>query len=101
MTRNEELAAVIRLACLTECRSDQEQRALISLAWRCDVEHNKLTTTNRALKQPGWEPQDLVSLVRASRVLEDGDREVPAPKGWEKRWESWTREMALLEGVYV
>src|SRR4051794_24323452 len=69
MTRNEELAAVIRLACQVESRTNVEQRALVALAWDCDIEHNKLTVTNRALKQPDWTPQDLVSLVINSRVL--------------------------------
>lgn len=96
MTRNDELAAVIRIACLTECRTNAEQRALIALAWSCDVEHNKLTVTNRALKQPDWTPQDLVTLVLDSRVEDDGDRFVPAPKGWAKRWASWERDLCAI-----
>lgn len=91
MTRNEELAAVIRLACQIESRTNAEQKALVALAWRCDVEHNQQTTTNTALRQPGYQQQNLVSQVLDSRVCEDGDREVPPPKGWEKRWATWAR----------
>jgi len=92
MTRNEELAHVVRLACLVECRSDEEQRALIATAWRCDMEHNRQTTTNRARRKPGWKPQDLVFIVQETRVLEDGQHEVPCPKGWAARWARWHRD---------
>lgn len=97
MTRNEELAAVIRLACQVESRTNVEQRSLVALAWDCDIEHNKLTVTNRALKQPDWEPQDLVSLVINSRVLDSNDRAIYAPKNWAKRWASWKRDLSGSE----
>lgn len=96
MTRNEQLAEVIRLACLTESRTNAEQRALIAWAWDCDVEHNKNTTPNRRQRAANWTPQDLVSLVISSRDLDpsDGDREVPSPKRWAERWAMWQREWA-------
>lgn len=87
MTRNEQLALIIELACLTEDRTDAEQRALIDFAWRCDVEHNQNTITNRERRKPGFELQDLVTIVMETR---DRDQRVLAPpKGWEKRWELW------------
>lgn len=95
MTRNEQLEMVVRLACLTEHRTDQEQRALLAIAWRCDMENNRQTVTNRARRRPGWEPQDLVSVVDATRVLEDGQRDVPVPKGWVETWERWARDEHL------
>lgn len=89
VTRNEELAEVIRLACLTEHRSNVEQRALMALAWDCDRANNKNTATNRARQSPTWRPFDLVSLVDQTRVLEDDDKPVPLPKNWEKQWNTW------------
>jgi len=87
---------VIRLACLTEHRTDDEQRALVSWAWRCDVDNNKQTTVNMARWKKGWKPLDLVSLVMESRVHEGKDREVPPPKGWADRWERWARDEHLM-----
>lgn len=87
MTRNEQLALIIDLACLTEDRTDHEQRALIDFAWRCDVEHNQHTTGNPYRGKPGFAFQDLVSQVMRTR---DSDQRVLAPpKGWEKRWAMW------------
>lgn len=99
MTRNDQLADVIRLACLTASRTNAEQRALIALAWDCDREHNANTTTNRrrgARSKPDWQLQDLVSLAVASRDLDpaDGDREVPTPKRWAETWARWMGELA-------
>jgi hypothetical protein len=96
VTRNEKLAAVIRLACLAEHRTNAEQRALIAAAWACDVEHNRDTVTNRARREPGWQPQDLVSLVVGSRRLDpdDGDWPVAVPKGRAKRWATWGYDFA-------
>lgn len=94
MTANEKLALVIRLASMTEDRTDAEQRALVELAWACDVEHNKHTAVAINRRGPGWKPQDLVSLVLYSRVLETGQREIPAPKNWRRRWQTWASESA-------
>ena len=93
MTRGEEMAAVVRLACLVDHRSDAEQRALIAVAWRCDVEHNQNTTANRARRQPGFALQDLVGEALDSREMGDGDRTVRAPEGRERRWQVWQSEM--------
>lgn len=91
MTKNEELALVIRLACLTEDRTDAEQRALISYAWRCDIDHNADTVENRGRgprSKPGFELQDLVTEVVETR--EPGQRGGGLPKGWADRWaKSW------------
>lgn len=94
MTRNDQLATVIRLACLSEDRSDQEQRALIALAWESDRAHNRNTVSNRGRWLPGWEPQDLVSHVLASRIFSGGERFVPPPKNWERVWALWRSEAA-------
>lgn len=95
MTTNDDLAAVIRLACLTEDRTDADQRALINMAWRCDVTHNQLTVTALARRGTDWEPWDLTGFVMDSRVLDDDDRVIPAPKARDKRWETWAREGAM------
>lgn len=90
VTRNGELAEIIRLACLIEHRTDSEQRALIGWAWDCDRAHNRDTTANKARHAPGFELWDLVTLVDSTRVLEAGDRPVPIPARWaetRKRWE--------------
>lgn len=99
MTRNEELALVVGLACLAEDRTDAEQRALLRLAWDCDREHNRMVTGNRARRQPGWSPQNLVGDVLESRELQEGQREVAAPKGWVEAWERWDREGGLVAGA--
>lgn len=99
MTRNEQLALVIRLACLTEHRTNDEQRALIRWAWDCDVAHNKNTTSNAAARQrPGWELQNLVAEVMTSRKLDADykDRPVPPPTRWEERWARWLSELDEL-----
>ena len=96
MTVHDNLAAVVRLACLTEDRTDGEQRALIEVAWRLDIEHNALVVTNRKRETDGWEPWDLVSLVMDTRVLGAADREVPPPKTRERRWQTWRREGAMV-----
>lgn len=83
MTKNADLAVVVRLACETEDRSDAEQSALLRVAARVDREHNKRTVTN-----PLWGPDgptgplsDLVALAMGTRVLEDEQKVVPPPKG--------------------
>lgn len=95
MTANDDLATVIRLACLTEERSDAEQRALVNLAWRCDVAHNQHTGPAISRRDDKWEPSDLVGLVLATRVLGDGDSDIPPPKTWQRRWSTWESEGAM------
>lgn len=96
MTRNEELAAVIHLACLTEDRTDREQRALIAIAWRCDQEHNRQTSHNPARRKPSFRMQNLTALVNDSRLHDRDDRVVPMPKGWGARWDRWARDEPSL-----
>ena len=95
MTANEQLADVIRLACLTEHRTDAEQRALIDTAWRCDVTNNALTATAINRRRRDWRPTDLVGLVMESRVLVDDDKPIPPPKARDRRWQTWEREGAI------
>ena len=97
MTRNEMLRTVVALACETESRTDNEQRALIALAWECDCEHNKLTSTNRARRKADFEMWDLVSLVDSTRYLDEGDADIPMPKNWNDRWARWVRESPTIE----
>lgn len=87
MTRNEQLALVIRLACLTEDRTDAEQRALLDFAWKCDVEHNQNTTGNREREKPDFVLQDLVNEVVETR--DPGQRALALPKGRDRRWVLW------------
>lgn len=89
MTRNEELALVIGLACMIEDRTDAEQRALIKLAWDCDVAHNRNTIGNRARQAANFELQDLVTEVDRSRVLQEKQRPVGKPNRWAERWKMW------------
>lgn len=90
-TRNGQLAAVIRLACLIEDRTDDEQRALIAWAWTCDREHNKDTTTNVARRASDWQLQDLVMVVHETRVLGEGHKHVGPPPRWNETWDRWRR----------
>jgi hypothetical protein len=90
VTRNEQLREVIGLACLTEDRTDAEQRALIAWAWDCDVKHNANVVTNKERSKPGFALQDLVSIVQESRLLQDGQHEVKNPNRWKERWLIWT-----------
>lgn len=53
MTNDEALALVIELACLTEDRSGEEQRALIDVALALDLKRGTLgTVTNKDPKRP-------------------------------------------------
>lgn len=47
MTRWDDERDVLQLACLTESRSDAEQRAMLRVAARLDHEYNRATTGNR------------------------------------------------------
>lgn len=97
MTVLDDQVTVMRLACLTEARTDSEQKAMLRVARKLDREWNEITTLNKAT----WEyvanagdgmpayvlRRDLLGLeaeVDRSRVLEDGDKAVSLPaKG---RW---------------
>lgn len=94
MTRNQQLATVINLACLTEDRSDDEQRALIACAWDCDREHNKNTTNNRERRKPGFRLQNLVELADTTRDIQDSQKKIPPPKRWAETWKRWREELS-------
>ena len=72
MSNLDDLRIVIELACLTEDRSDAEQRALLASAVRCDNEANKLTTGNRR-DGPAWR---LHREVEGTRELVDSQKAV-------------------------
>lgn len=79
-----DLRSVIELACLTEDRSDNEQRALLRMALRCDLDSNKLTVTNhRDRTQPA---QRLLALAYQSRELVDDQKPVSLKPEEEARW---------------
>lgn len=86
MSVNEEWELVVRLACLTEDRTDGEQRALLNRAFELDCEHNKNVGGNHAVwgdhagsvkAVPVRPPLDLVALVDGTRLVSDfpGDRQ--------------------------
>jgi hypothetical protein len=91
VTRNDELKLVVELACLTEARSDDEQRALVAVAWRCDQEHNRDTVTNRARRDPEFKLWDVTSYAVSSRELDpgNGDHRITEPAGWSRAWARW------------
>lgn len=70
----DELAAVVELACESTYRSDKEQRALLRVAHKVDVERWKDTTTNKDRVPPYLE-----SYVDETRRLEDGDQPIRKP----------------------
>lgn len=98
MTRNEQLAVVVHLACLTADRTDPEQRALLAVAWECDKHHNQQTSGNRARRRPDWQPQDLVTETTTTRNVDPdaGEHPIAAPKGWADTWARWTRDEPLM-----
>ena len=82
-TRADKLALVIELACITEDRSDQEHRALLDTARRCDDERNRARRRafdlaqgigSHLLTMP--DPSNLEALVDETRQLEDGQKPV-------------------------
>lgn len=82
MTASDDLALVIQLACLTESRDDDEQRALLRVARKCDDDRNRrrrrefrheLGAATDALPLP--DPSNLEHLAHGSRVLEPDDGE--------------------------
>lgn len=79
MSNAADLTTVIRLACLTEDRSDAEQKALLRIADRVDFEHNKNTVGGASTKD-GWEPSFLYDEVQSSRCLVDNQKHVELPK---------------------
>lgn len=86
-----DLRATIELACLTEDRTNEEQRALLRMALRADNQANKLTVTNgRDRTEPAWR---LLALVYSTRELVDDQRPVSLKADVEARWlahvEAW------------
>lgn len=93
MTNLEAQALVVAMACLTESRTNDEQRALLTIARQVDAERNKLADRNVgegkmwAKVEGGYRRQGeesrLEERATETRVVdpEDGDREVrlPAP----------------------
>jgi len=91
----DDLVTVIRLACMTEDRSDTEQKALLRLARKADKEWNAMTVTNRKTwehrpvnGEPAWVLlRDLLYLedeVQRSRELVDNQKRVTLPE--KGRW---------------
>lgn len=79
-----DLRCLIELASLTEDRTDGEQRALLRLALRVDLDANKLTVTNRRDRtEPAWR---LVGVVLGTRELIDGQHEVSLSTQDARRW---------------
>ena len=101
----EDLAAVVKLAALTENRTNAEQKALLAVAERCDRVANTKRSSNvhpakgalwaelpedqRTSKNPDdWlyptrAPSQLERDVHHSRSIEDGDRAVKP--SWERK----------------
>ena len=69
MTRREQLATVIDVACYTEDRTPSEQRALLDLALQVDMERGAFVTGNGGLAPP-----TLVSHVEATYEPSTGRR---------------------------
>lgn len=70
MTAHEDLDVVVRLAMLTEDRSNQEQDALLRVAARLDAAANRVTTTNHRTGPASR----LYAEAEATRVLVDDQR---------------------------
>lgn len=67
----EQLAAVVELACLTESRTNDEQKALLAVAERCDKKRNAKVSTNvHPAKDAMWMP------------MREEDRVGDDPDGW-------------------
>jgi hypothetical protein len=72
VTRRDDEVSVLRLAMLTEDRTDREQKAMLRVADRLDFEHNRATVMNeRAQEAEGWQPSFLYDEVQATRVVDD------------------------------
>jgi len=76
VTNRDDPEVVLGLACLTESRTDAEQKALLRVAKKLDRDLTKQTITNRHPKPAHW-----VDEVMFSRVLYDDDKPVALPKG--------------------
>lgn len=83
MTRAERMEMVVRLACLTESRTNQEQRALLEVARTLDTEVNRVqrrafakAVGNAHVGRRLPNPSDLEGLVDTTRVLDDHDKPV-------------------------
>lgn len=85
MSARDDLATVVELACLTEDRTDAEQRALLRVARRLDEDANANTVGNH--KWWGLNAGSVTALVQrrlstlerhveATRVLDEGQHEV-------------------------
>lgn len=72
----DQLADVVELACLTGCRTGDEQRALLRVAAHVDRERSKDTTMNPPEIQV---VPYLERMADTSRYLEDGDRRIVTP----------------------
>lgn len=77
MTALDDMTLVVELACLTEDRTDEEQRALLRVAARLDREANRFTTTNRR----SGPASRLTRLVHDTRELVDDQRPVGLKAG--------------------
>lgn len=72
----DQLALVVELACLTQDRTNDEQRALLRVAAKVDAERRKETTTN----PPEWRVAPyLEQMADDTRVLDEGQRRVTPP----------------------
>lgn len=90
MKNSEQLEHVVRLATLTEDRTDAEQRALLRVAFRVDMELNSCTSRNFEARR-GMRSSRLLREVLDTRELVDAQREVLLP---DKDWQRWLRKVA-------
>lgn len=88
MTVADDVTSVIMLACLTEDRTDAEQRAMLRVARSVDSEMNANVSGNHRMwgvhagsihAQQARPFSQLEQTVEATRVLQDGQREVHLP----------------------
>lgn len=87
MTTTDDLTTVIRLACLTKDRADNEQRALLRVARKVDQEVNANVTGNHRMWHLAGStyatrilPESVLEQeVDQTRVLEDGQHDVRLP----------------------
>ena len=91
MRRIDEEATVVMLACLTEDRSPDEQRALLSMALRIDCERGAFTVTNPAPRHP-----ILVAEARFSYDPSEG-RRVDLLKPQRERFDRLLAQWALCD----
>lgn len=75
MNEAEAIDRVVRLACLTEDRDSQEQRALIDTAFRADLDRARMTALR--LARGDSRPPELVALVVETYRPESGRRIEP------------------------